>query len=158
MYIDQITYIATNWAAKGDDIFTLDITGMKDGIPVRNILISGHSIPLSGSGFNFAADVDTLVIGATDLDFDGHVIDVGGGKQLQIPRTGSLTKTYEFDVRAGAAEAAKPYISSELDLVEATPEAAVSEAELPPKVGLGILGVLAIATIVLLVFGSRKKR
>ena len=168
MYIDKITYIATNAPATQDDIFTLDITGMKDGAPVQNIMISGHSVLLSGGSYHFGADVDTLVVIATDLDFDGHVIDVGG-LQHRIPRTGSITRTYQFDVsKIGATEITKPlidpgtgYVIAAIQPVQSTAVATQVEAnagELPmAQAGIG-LGALAVIGIALFALSKRKKR
>jgi len=142
MYIEKITYIATNAPATQDDIFTLDITGMKDGAPVRNIMISGHSIRLSGGSYLFGADVDTLEVIATDLDFDGHVIDVGG-LQHRIPRTGSITKTYQFDVsKIGATEITKPLIDPNTGYVITAVQAVQSTAVATQvKADVGVLPV-----------------
>jgi len=168
MYIEKITYIATNAPATQDDIFTLDITGMKDGAPVQNIMISGHSILLSGGSYLFAADVDNLVIIATDLDFDGHVIDVGG-LQHRIPRTGSVTRVYEFDVRSiGVTEITKPLIDPNTGYVIAPVQAVQSTAidaqvkedagEIPiAQAGIG-LGALVVIGAVLFALSNRKKR
>ena len=166
MYIDKITYIATNAPATQDDIFTLDITGMKGGVPVQNIMISGHSILLSGGGYHFGADVDSLVVIATDLDFDGHVIDVGG-LQHRIPRTGSVTRTYQFDVsKIGATEVTKPLINPDTGYVIAPVEAETPfktqidaiVGEIPvAQAGIG-LGALVIIGIVLFALSKRKKR
>jgi len=170
MYIDKITYIATNLAAIQDDIFTLDITGMKDGVPVQNIMLSGHSALLSGGAYYFGADADTLVVIATDLDFDGHVIDVGG-LQHQVPRTGSISRSYEFDVSSiGVIEITKPLIDPDTGFVIAAmppAEPAVATA-IPPaevdteiapvaKAGIG-LGTLAVVGAGLYLLSKRKKR
>ena len=168
MYIDKIIYIATNQTAITDDIFTLDITGLKSSVPVQNIMISGHSILLTGGGYVFNADVDTLVVRATDLDFDGHVIDVGG-LQHRIPRTGNVTKTYRFDVSAiGAVEITKPLIDPATGLViaalEPTQPAPLAAqigavAGMPAAQGAGIgLGVLVLGGIILFALSRRKKR
>jgi len=183
MYIDKITYIATNAPATQDDIFTLDITGMKDGVPVQNIMISGHSVLLSGGGYYFGADVDTLVVIATDLDFDGHVIDVGG-LQHRIPRTGSVTRVYEFDVKAiGVTEITKPlinpdtgYVIAPVQAVQSTAVAAqvkadagalpmaqpsivtaISDLPVPQQAGIGF-GAILIIGIVLFALSKKKKR
>ena len=170
MYIDKITYIATNQPAVQDDIFTLDITGMKDGVPVQNIMISGHSVLLSGGAYYFGADADTLVVIATDLDFDGHVIDVGG-LQHRLPRTGSITRTYELDVSSiGVTEVTKPLIDPETGYVIAAIQAAepvVATAipvdqvadEMPTiqQAGIG-LGALAAVGAGLYLLSKLKKR
>lgn len=183
MFIEKITYIATNAPATQDDIFTLDITGMKDGAPVQNIMISGHSVLLSGGSYAFGADVDNLVVIATDLDFDGHVIDVGG-LQHRIPRTGSVTRTYQFDVsKIGSTEITKPLINPDTGYVIAPVLAVQSTAvstqvkadagvlpmaqpsivdvisEMPAVQQAGIgLGTLVIIGIALFALSKRKKR
>ena len=164
MFIEKITYIATNAPATQDDIFTLDITGMKEGVPVQNIMISGHSVLLSGGSYAFGADVDSLVVIATDLDFDGHVIDVGG-LQHRIPRTGSVTRTYQFDVsKIGATEITKPLINPDTGyVIAATPPAqpsivaAISDLPAVQQAGIG-LGTLVIIGIALFALSKRKKR
>jgi len=164
MFIEKITYIATNAPATQDDIFTLDITGMKEGVPVQNIMISGHSVLLSGGSYAFGADVDSLVVIATDLDFDGHVIDVGG-LQHRIPRTGSVTRTYQFDVsKIGATEITKPLINPDTGyVIAATPPAqpsivaAISDRPAVQQAGIG-LGTLVIIGIALFALSKRKKR
>jgi len=121
-------------------------------------MISGHSLLLTGGGYVFDADVDTLVVVATDLDFDGHVIDVGG-LQYRIPRTGSMTKVYQVDVSAiGVVEITKPLIDPETGFVTVALEPEV-EADMPVirEAGIG-LGVLILGAIILFALSKRGKR
>lgn len=145
MQIDAITYIATNLPAVEDDLFSLEIIGTKGSVPVKSIVIAGHSVELSGNTFGFGADADALVVVASGLNLDGHVLDVGG-VQYRIPRTGSGTKTYEFDVRTmDVTELTKPLV----------PESPMS---LRFWEGPGISLALTVALIVLLIFLSRRGR
>ena len=180
MYIYKITYIARGQASISDDIFTLDITGYKGGVPIRNIMISGHSLVVSGRSYTFGADVDTLVVEATDLDFDGHTIELDS-IQYQVPRTGSITKTYQFDVSGGTPAVAQIYTPAvALAATYAAPPPAyeaplqsllTADAVIEPmaidtttgepvvvqKAGIG-LGVLVIGGLILLGLSKRKKR
>ena len=171
MYIYKITYIARGQASISDDIFTLDITGYKGGMPIRNIMISGHSLVVSGRSYVFNADVDTLVVEATDLDFDGHTIEVDN-IQYQVPRTGSITKTYQFDVSGGISAVAQIYTPAPVPTYAAPLQSLLkADAVIEPmaidtttgepvvvqKAGIG-LGVLVIGGLILLGLSKRKKR
>ena len=89
MYIDKIKYIATGLAAQYTDIVTLYIYFYRNGEFVDSAMISGHSIPLSGSVLPIApVEADSMAIEAVDLDFDQHILEING-VQYPVPKTGS---------------------------------------------------------------------
>lgn len=169
MIINQITYIAKGQVAGLDDIITLRLKMLdRSGAVVGTKMISGHSIVLANTVHEIdPVDVDSILIEATDLDYEGHTLQFNNF-EYTIPRTGSLTATFKVET-VGAPEVAvvsAPGVEAMEAAMYPVPEAAkfteVTGLPMPPEIkpaGIGAgAGWVILGVVALLAFGGRKKK
>lgn len=169
MIIDQIIYTAKGQVAGLDDIITLRLKlHDRAGAVIGTKMISGHSIVLTNTVHEIEpVDVDSILIEATDLDYEGHTLQFNN-YEYTIPRTGSLTATFKVEPVGSPAVTvvSAPGVSVMEAAMYPVPEAEkftevtglpmpgeVKPAAIGAGAGLVILGIVA-----LLAFGGRKKK